>query len=150
MDINCECYAVKLQRFSPRQLAGRLTGENLTNLVFHDILNFNMSNAGLQPKFIKPFSRGQITLPKDYRDCLGIDETTWLRIFLSDDRIVVEPVKEVVDMDDSDKLVIKPKISSSAYRNAVLSAKGVFGVKIEEEASQVRKEISQRLKKQEF
>lgn len=44
-------------------------------------------------KFIKSFSRGQITIPKDIREKLGVAEEFWMKIFIVGERLVVEPIQ---------------------------------------------------------
>lgn len=114
----------------------------LTNLEFYDILNFKMKKKVLQPKFIKPFSKGQITLPKDYRDYLDIDENSWLRISLLDDQILVQPVK---DLKETRKA--RPKLDKKRYLQALLKIKGDWFS--EKEIEKVRKEVEKRLSKHE-
>lgn len=52
-------------------------------------MNYNMQAV----KFIKSFSRGQITIPKDIRATLGVPEEFWMKIFVDAGRLVVEPVQ---------------------------------------------------------
>ncbi len=105
-----------------------------------------MTNGVLQPKFIKLFSRGQITLPKDYRDYLDIDEKSWLKISLgSKSEIVIQPVKEVKRQKS-----IKPKLNLEKYKKILSRIKGSFSPELEEENKQIRKEMQQRLKKLQF
>lgn len=43
--------------------------------------------------FVKSFSHGQITIPKVFRDKLGLEENFWLKMALeNNDRLVAEPV----------------------------------------------------------
>lgn len=114
----------------------------MTSLEFYGILNFKMVNTSLQPKFIQPFSRGQITLPKDYREYLGINEKSWLKISLLDDEILIQPVK-----DAKESRVIKPKISREAYLKKLLKIKGAWFNK--KEIDEVRAEIEERLDRNE-
>lgn len=97
-----------------------------------------METAVFQPKFIKPFSRGQVTLPKNYRDYLGIDENSWLKVCLWNNQILIKPVKEV----ESQK-AIKPKIGLKAYRKILFKIKG--GWFDEREHKKMRNEIEKRL-----
>lgn len=51
-------------------------------------------NYMIEPiKYIKSFSRGQITIPKDIREALGVPEEFWMKMSIDDGKIVVEPVK---------------------------------------------------------
>jgi AbrB family looped-hinge helix DNA binding protein len=44
-------------------------------------------------KYINSFSRGQITIPKDIREQLGVSEEFWMKIFIDDGKLVVEPLQ---------------------------------------------------------
>lgn len=46
-------------------------------------------------KFIKPLRSGQITIPADFRDKLGIDGNTLLQISLIHGELKIKPVKTV-------------------------------------------------------
>jgi len=50
-------------------------------------------------RYIKSFSRGQITIPKDIRDVLGLTEEFWLKLSLDKGKIVAEPVTQGNDVD---------------------------------------------------
>ncbi len=56
-----------------------------------------------------PQPRGQITLPKKFRDELGIDNDTHLKVSLSEGKIMVEL------LGDSDPYTIKPRVSRQEY-----------------------------------
>ena len=62
---------------------------------------------------VTPMARGQITIPKEYRDKLGITPDTPLNVTLEDDRIVVRPLEKM--MADESPYVIKPKYSREEY-----------------------------------
>lgn len=99
----------------------------------------------LQPKFIKPFSKGQITLPKDYREYLGIDENSWLRIALENSQILIEPIEK-----EGQRRTIKPKVDRKRYLKILSKIQGKwFGEKEVEEIKEVRAEIEKRLLKNE-
>jgi len=102
-----------------------------------------MANTTPQPRFIKPFSKGQITLPKDYRDFLGIDENSWLKISLwNKKQMILQPIKEI-----EESMVIKPKVDLKTYREKLLKIKGKwFDVS---DFKKIRKEIEKRLAKNE-
>lgn len=104
-----------------------------------------MSNASPQPKFIKPFSKGQITLPKDYREYLGIDENSWLRIALREDEILIKPVEK-----EGQRRTIKPKISLKKYLKILPQIQGAFGNELVKENRQIRKEVEKRLRRIQF
>lgn len=42
--------------------------------------------------FVKSFSHGQITIPKSFREKLGLEENFWLRMMLDKKRLIVEPI----------------------------------------------------------
>ncbi len=44
-------------------------------------------------KLVKQLRHGQITIPKEFRDALGIEETDMLSISLSEGKLEVEPVR---------------------------------------------------------
>ncbi len=46
----------------------------------------------MNAKHVKPTVRGQITIPKDVRNKLGITQNTKLKIYIENNKIVVEPV----------------------------------------------------------
>ncbi|MBT9169639.1 MAG: hypothetical protein DDT19_03002 [Syntrophomonadaceae bacterium] len=46
----------------------------------------------LMSKIIKPLARGQITIPVEFRQKLGIDETTLLNLTLKGKRLELTPV----------------------------------------------------------
>src|SRR5215211_244377 len=88
------------------------------------ILSFIMQTV----KFIKSFSKGQITIPKDLREKLGASEEFWMRIFIDDGKLVVEPVDN--------------EPSKSDYLKRLLSLKtDWFSDKDDEDYQRVRDEI---------
>lgn len=109
-----------------------------------------MSQDNPQPRFIKPFSKGQITLPKDYRDYLGISDQSWLFLSLQGDSLVMKPVEKIkIDSQDSPQ-IIKAQVSFEKYKKMLPKIKGAFGEQIAEENKQIRKEIEDRFKKYKF
>lgn len=61
---------------------------------------------------VTSMARGQITIPKEYRDILGITPATPLNVTLEEDKIVVKPLNMMlVDNRDRSSYVIKPKYS---------------------------------------
>ncbi len=61
-------------------------------------------------KYIKSFSQGQITIPKAFRDELGLGTEFWMKLRLINQKIVVEPVEK--------------KISKEEYLKKLLTIKG--------------------------
>ena len=49
----------------------------------------------MNTKHIKPTVRGQITIPKNVRNELGITPNTKLKIYVENNKIVVEPVSHL-------------------------------------------------------
>ena len=41
---------------------------------------------------LKPLAKGQITIPKLFRNALGIDETTYFKAELKKDKIILSPL----------------------------------------------------------
>ncbi len=62
---------------------------------------------------IRPMTRGQITLPKQFRDKLGITNNTHLKLELTGSKITVEPLSEV------NPYVIKPKYTRKEYKKVL-------------------------------
>lgn len=60
-----------------------------------------------------PMTRGQITIPKEYRDKLRITSKTPLNLTLEEDRIVIKPLARMI-ADDS-PYIIKPKYTKEEY-----------------------------------
>ena len=84
-------------------------------------------------KYIKSFSKGQITIPKEFRDMFGLGDNFWLKVFVDKGRIVAEPTEKVRKKQDD-------------YLQKILKIKGDWFS--EKEWQNTRKEIEQRLKKQ--
>lgn len=81
--------------------------------------------------FVKSFSKGQITIPKEFRENLGIDDDFWLKLYIQEKKIIAEPVEKE-----------KSKVD---YLQKVLSIKGGWFSKKDFEAT--RKDIEKRLKR---
>lgn len=45
-------------------------------------------------RFIKSFSKGQITIPKEFREFFGIGDEFWLKIHIADGKLIAEPVEQ--------------------------------------------------------
>lgn len=54
--------------------------------------------------------RGQITLPKKYRDALGVDAGAVLKTSLWGRKVLVEPLQDRIDPYE-----VKPKVSRAVY-----------------------------------
>ncbi len=44
-------------------------------------------------RFVKSFSKGQITIPKEFRNAFGIVNEFWLKLYIQNGRIIAEPVE---------------------------------------------------------
>lgn len=67
-----------------------------------------MNNA----RYIKSFSKGQITIPKEVRDLLGIQDEFWLRLWTEEGKIVAEPIEEKADKTEWRKKLLQiPQIA---------------------------------------
>jgi bifunctional DNA-binding transcriptional regulator/antitoxin component of YhaV-PrlF toxin-antitoxin module len=62
-----------------------------------------MSNV----KYIKSFSKGQITIPKEFREMFGLGDDFWLKIFVDKGRIVAEPTESEQNGNISNKEYLK-------------------------------------------
>jgi AbrB family looped-hinge helix DNA binding protein len=49
--------------------------------------------------YVRPFSSGQITIPKKVRDKLGIGTDTWLKIEVKDTYLTISPQERSVSSD---------------------------------------------------
>jgi AbrB family looped-hinge helix DNA binding protein len=57
-------------------------------------------------KYIKSFSKGQITIPKEMRDGLGLGDVFWLKLYVKDEKIVAEPLEREVDSSEYQKKLL--------------------------------------------
>ncbi|QGP92594.1 Antidote-toxin recognition MazE, bacterial antitoxin [Neomoorella glycerini] len=46
----------------------------------------------MKEQFVKPTERGQVTIPKEMREKLQINQNTRLRIYVDGNKVVLEPV----------------------------------------------------------
>ncbi len=100
-------------------------------------------------QFVKPYSKGQITIPLEFRKFLGINEDTWLHLSIQGGKIVIEPVNKD-ELDKEGYSIGKdqnPTVDQEKYKSIVSDVKGKYGEKIVEENERVRKEIEERLEK---
>jgi len=61
-------------------------------------------------KYIKSFSKGQITIPKEFREELGLENEFWLKLQLVNQVIVAKPIER--------------KITTKSYTDTLLKIKG--------------------------
>lgn len=78
----------------------------LRNTEISYILNFSMT------KFVKSFSKGQITVPKEMREELGIGDDFWLKLWIEGGKLVAEPAES------------QPKLSPKKYAETLKTIKG--------------------------
>jgi len=83
-------------------------------------------------RFVKSFSKGQITIPKDIRDWLGISEEFWLKLSVQEGKIIAELAEE--------------KTNKSVYAKKLLKLKGDWLnlAEIEKNRNQIEKQINKR------
>lgn len=85
-----------------------------------------------QVKYIKSFSKGQITIPKEFRAALGVEDEFWLKLYIQDEKIILEPMEKKEDRE--------------AYRNKLLKMKAHPEVSWDE-LERNRKQIDERIRK---
>lgn len=66
---------------------------------------------------VTSMTRGQITLPKKYREKLGINPGTPLNVILEENKIVITPLTQVAP--PQSQLVIKPKYTPQEYKKVL-------------------------------
>ena len=49
----------------------------------------------MEERIVSPTERGQITIPKELRERLNIDYKTKMKVYLEDNRIILEPVSSL-------------------------------------------------------
>ena len=49
----------------------------------------------MEERILSPTERGQITIPKELRERLKIDSKTKMKVYLEDNKIVLEPVSSL-------------------------------------------------------
>jgi len=117
----------------------------LTNLDFYGILNFKMKGQTLEPQFVRTYSRGQVTIPQNYRDYLGITDGSWLKIFLKENGLFIQPLKEEKMGVEKKTFIVKPTVPFTDYLKRVKKAKGAFGQSLVVESKKIRKEVAKSL-----
>ncbi len=84
-------------------------------------------------RYIKSFSKGQITIPKEFREFFGIGDEFWLKLQINDGKLIAEPVEKK----GSEK-------EKAAYRKKLLAIKADWFD--ENDYKAIRKENEDRLK----
>jgi len=60
-------------------------------------------------KYIKSFSQGQITIPKEFREELGLENEFWLKLQLVNQVIVAKPIEKTFNKKEWLKKLLKIK-----------------------------------------
>ncbi len=74
--------------------------------------NVLKSKGAIEMPYVKVLRNGQITLPKEYRKVLGIDEGQILEVVLEKSRVVLKP-KTLIDMTSALSATGKKKIKEA-------------------------------------
>ncbi len=82
---------------------------------------------------VKPNNFGQITIPKEFRDSIGLGYDSPIKLTVNDNKIIMEPVKE------------EKKFNREEWMKSLLSVKETWD--LSDEVKKNRKEIEKRLKK---
>lgn len=103
-----------------------------------------MKKPGFQ--FIKPYSKGQITIPQEFRKYLNIDEDTILYIAVEDEKLIIKPVREEqINSKYPPQEEQLPTVSGEEYKNIARDVQGSYGDEIVDENKKVREEIEKKL-----
>lgn len=81
-------------------------------------------------RFVKSFSKGQITIPKQIRKAVGIKDDFWLKLSVFQGKIIAEPISDEKNLEE--------------YSQKLLSIKGNWFS--EKELKENREEIEKKLK----
>lgn len=82
-------------------------------------------------RYIKSFSKGQITIPKEFREFFGIGDEFWLKIHIADGKLIAEPIEQKHKTD---------------YKKTLLGIKEILD--LSSELNNNREQIEKQLKKQ--
>jgi len=86
-------------------------------------------------KYIKSFSKGQITIPKEFRDALNLGDEFWLMLTTKNGGLLAEPVKNNT-----------AQVNKSTWRKTLLSLETYwFGPNEEKEIKKNRIKTEKRL-----
>lgn len=85
----------------------------------------------MQNRLISPTERGQVTIPKEIRQELRISPATKLRVYVENNKVVLEPVKSL-------DILLKDLVAEA-------KDKGYTRRKIEEEIDAVRERLFKEL-----
>lgn len=85
----------------------------------------------MQNRFVSPTERGQVTIPKEIRKKLRITPTTKLRVYVENNKVVLEPVTSL-------EVLLKDLVAEA-------KDKGYTRRKLEEEIEAVRERLFKEL-----
>ncbi|MGQ9497684.1 MAG: AbrB/MazE/SpoVT family DNA-binding domain-containing protein [Desulfotomaculales bacterium] len=85
----------------------------------------------MRNRFISPTERGQVTIPKEIRKTLHITPSTKLRIYVENNKVVLEPVRPL-------EVMLKDLVAEA-------KDKGYTRRKLEEEIEAVRQRLFKEL-----
>ena len=75
----------------------------------------------MEERIASPTERGQITIPKELRERLNIDHRTKMKVYLEDNRIILEPVSSQEKINKAGEVIRDAKgalILAAAIENA--------------------------------
>lgn len=83
-------------------------------------------------RFVKSFSKGQITIPKDFRDMFGMTDDFWLKLYIDNGKIIAEPVEKETSQDEYLKKILS------------ITGKGFNPEEINKNRREVEKQLAKR------
>lgn len=83
-------------------------------------------------RFVKSFSKGQITIPKDFRDMFGMTHDFWLKLYIDNGKIIAEPVEKETSQDEYLKKILS------------ITGKGFNPEEINKNRREVEKQLAKR------
>ncbi len=105
----------------------------------------------LPEEYVKPISRGQITIPIAYRKAFGIDENTWVRLEAKKDRIILKPEnrpKKKKKASNESAKIIPAKVGLEEYKKILKTINGSWWTEEDEKRRlEGRKQLEKKLKK---
>jgi AbrB family looped-hinge helix DNA binding protein len=83
-------------------------------------------------KYIKSFSNGQVTIPKDIRENLGIGDNFWLKVSIAEGKIIAEPLEN--------------NQNKKSYKQSLLDIKSTLDLEgqVKNNRTQVERQIANR------
>jgi AbrB family looped-hinge helix DNA binding protein len=93
-------------------------------------------------KIILTNQKGQIVIPSDFRQKLGIKANTYLNVLIQNDSIVIKPIKEIhsdSEIDDSYYFILKDTQGSWAEDEEMIKEEDIKSRKRELSAAKRRK-----------